>query len=56
MSKNTKKIPETRIWIRLSDSDVVDKMKEDMKEYKTQSDYFKHILTVYGGGYRFILN
>ena len=51
MNKNTEKYPEVRMWIKLNQSDMTDTMKEDMKEFKTQSDFFAHILTVY---YKFL--
>jgi len=33
-----------KLWIRLSPWDITNMMKEEMKEFKTQSDFFMYIL------------
>lgn len=42
MSKNDK-----RLWIRLPFNETTLKMEKDMQEWKTQSGFIMHVLTVY---------
>ena len=39
-----KKDNDVRVWIRLTPGEITDRMKEEMKDFKTQSDFFMYIL------------
>lgn len=42
--KETKSQDDIRFWIRLKPGTITESMKEEMKEFKTQSDFFMYVL------------
>lgn len=36
-----------RLWIRLPETKLTLRMQKDMNEWKTQSDFFLHIISTY---------
>jgi len=47
MNETIEKQPDIRIWVRLPKNKITLKMQKDMLEWKTQSDFFMHLITTY---------